>query len=244
LHDELVKRKHLTLQLLWQEYKEGAPAGYQYSQFCVLYRQWRKQLDRPMRQEHRAGEKLFVDYSGQIVNAATGGIREAQLLVGGMDAATSPTPRPTGRNPSPTGSAPMPAPSSFSAPTLVHSAGQPPIRSKQNLPLRAGAEPVLRRTCGALRHRAVIPARVHQPKDKAKVEGGVLIAQRFILTSLRKRTFFSLTEANAAIWERLALLNLRPFKKLPGCRQSRFAEIDRPAMLPLPESPHQFAVWK
>lgn len=72
----------------------------------------------------------------------------------------------------------------------------------------------------------------------------MLIAQRFILASLRKRTFFSLAEANAAIWERLALLNLHPFKKLPGCRQSRFAELDLPAMLPLPESPHQFADWK
>jgi transposase len=91
---------------------------------------------------------------------------------------------------------------------------------------------------------AVIPARVRHPKDKAKVEGGVLIAQRFILASLRKRTFFSLEEANAAIRERLALLNLRPFKKLPGCRQSRFDELDRPAMLPLPASSYQFAEWK
>lgn len=80
LHDELLKHKHLTLMLLWQEYKEGEPAGYQYSQFCELYRQWRKKLDRSMRQEHRASEKFFVDYSGKtlsIVDATTGEVREA-----------------------------------------------------------------------------------------------------------------------------------------------------------------------
>jgi transposase len=87
LHDELTKHKKLTLMLLWQEYKEGAPAGYMYSQFCELYRFWRKKLDLSMRQEHRAGEKFFVDYSGQlvtIVEPETGEIREAQLFVGVM----------------------------------------------------------------------------------------------------------------------------------------------------------------
>jgi transposase len=90
---------------------------------------------------------------------------------------------------------------------------------------------------------AIIPARVRRPKDKAKVEGGVLIAQRFILAGLRHRTFFSLAEANAAIGQRLEMLNNRPFRKLPGCRRSRFEELDRPAMLALPEAPYQFAQW-
>ena len=87
MHDELVTHKNLTLMLLWQEYKEGSPSGYQYSQFCELYRQWRKKLDLSMRQEHRAGEKLFVDYCGQtvpIVDASTGEIREAQMFVAVM----------------------------------------------------------------------------------------------------------------------------------------------------------------
>jgi transposase len=91
---------------------------------------------------------------------------------------------------------------------------------------------------------AIVPARVRHPKDKAKVEGGVMIAQRFILASLRNRTFFSLAEANAAIRERLILLNNRPFRNLPGCRQSRFMEIDLPAMLPLPATTYQYAQWK
>ena len=91
---------------------------------------------------------------------------------------------------------------------------------------------------------AVIPARVRKPRDKPKVEAGVQFVQRFILAGLRHHTFFSLAEANAAIKERLALLNNRPFRKLPGTRQSRFEEIDRPAMLPLPELPYQYAQWK
>ena len=91
---------------------------------------------------------------------------------------------------------------------------------------------------------AVIPARVRKPRDKPKVEAGVQFVQRFILAGLRHQTFFSLAEANAAIKERLELLNNRPFRKLPGTRKSRFEELDRPAMLPLPELPYQYAQWK
>lgn len=247
LHDELAKRKHLTLQLLWQEYKEGESAGYQYSQFCELYRHWRRRLDRSMRQEHRAGEKFFVDYSGKtvpIVNAATGEIREAQLFVGVMGCSNLTYAEATWTQ--------ALADWIGSHVRAFEFLGAVPLctvpdnlRSAVNKTCRY--EPELNRSYLELAEHygtAVIPARVRHPKDKAKVEGGVLIAQRFILASLRKRTFFSLAEANAAIQERLTLLNLRPFKKLPGCRQSRFAEIDRPAMLPLPENPHQFAEWK
>lgn len=247
LHDELAKRRHLTLQLLWQEYKEGEPAGYQYSQFCERYRQWRKRLDRSMRQEHRAGEKFFVDYSGQtvpIVDAATGEIREAQLFVGVMGCSNLTYAEVTWTQ--------SIADWISSHVRAFEFLGAVPLctvpdnlRSAVNKACRY--EPELNRSYAELAEHygtAIIPARVRHPKDKAKVEGGVLIAQRFILASLRKRTFFSLAEANAAIQERLALLNLKPFKKLPGCRQSRFAELDRPAMLPLPESSYQFAAWK
>ena len=91
---------------------------------------------------------------------------------------------------------------------------------------------------------AVIPARPYKPRDKAKAESGVLLAERWILAALRNRTFFSLAEANAAIAERLAWLNARPFRKLPGSRASLFAELDRPALRPLPPAPYEFATWK
>jgi transposase len=247
LHDELTSHKHLTLMLLWQEYKEGEPCGYQYSQFCELYRQWRKKLDRSMRQEHLAGEKFFVDYSGRtvpIVDASTGEIREAQIFVGVMGGSNLTYAEATW-----TQSLPDWIGSHVRA--FRYLGAVPHCIVPDNL--RSGVtkacryEPEINPSYAELATHygtAVIPARVRHPKDKAKVEGGVLIAQRFILAGLRHRTFFSLAEANAAIRERLNLLNNRPFRKLPGCRRSRFEELDRPAMLPLPESPYQFAQWK
>ncbi|MGE5483817.1 MAG: IS21 family transposase, partial [Ignavibacteriales bacterium] len=83
IHQEL-RRKGVTLQLLWFEYKERHPDGYQYSQFCERYRKWRSKLDVVMRQQHRAGEKVFVDYAGQTVSVTdpvTGKISEAQVFV-------------------------------------------------------------------------------------------------------------------------------------------------------------------
>ncbi|WP_241426422.1 IS21 family transposase [Geobacter benzoatilyticus] len=247
LHDELVKHKKLTLMLLWQEYKEGEPSGYQYSQFCELYRQWRKKLDRSMRQEHRAGEKFFVDYSGQtvpVVDATTGEVRDAQMFVGVMGGSnqtyadatwTQSLADWTGSHVRAFGF--MDAVPHCIVPDNLLSAVTKTCRY----------EPDINPTYAALADHygtAIVPARVRHPKDKAKVEGGVLIAQRFILAGLRNRTFFSLAEANAAIRERLLLLNNRPFRKLPGCRQSRFEEIDLPAMLPLPETPYEYAQWK
>lgn len=246
LHDEITRHKHLTLMLLWQEYKEGDPSGYQYSQFCERYRQWRKTLDRSMRQEHRAGDKFFVDYSGStldIVNAATGEIRAAEIFVGVMGNSNLTYAETTWTQ----GLADWIG-------SHVRAFGYLGAVPRCLVPdnLRSGVtkacryEPDLNRTYAELADHygtAIIPARVRRPKDKAKVEGGVLIAQRFILAGLRHRTFFSLAEANAAIRQRLELLNNRPFRKLPGCRRSRFEELDRPAMLPLPDQPYQFAEW-
>lgn len=247
LHDELAKNKHLTLMLLWQEYKEGTPSGYQYSQYCELYRQWRKKLDRSMRQEHRAGEKFFIDYSGQtvpIVDASTGEIRQAQMFVGVMGTSNQTYAEVTWTQSLAdwTGS---------HARAFAFLGAVPHCLVPDNL-LSAVTkacryEPDVNPTYAELADHygtAVIPARVRRPKDKAKVEGGVLIAQRFILAGLRHRTFFSLAEANRAVCERLHLLNNRPFRKLPGCRQSRFEEMDLPAMLPLPATPYQYAQWK
>ncbi len=244
LHDDLSRHKHLTLMLLWQEYKEGEPSGYQYSQFCELYRQWRKTLDRSMRQEHRAGDKFFVDYSGttlDIVEASTGEIREAEIFVGvmGNSNLTYAEATWTQQLPDWIGSHIRAFGYLGAVPHCVV-----PDNLRSGVTKACRYEPDLNPTyaeCANYYGTAVIPARVRRPKDKAKVEGGVLIAQRFILAGLRHRTFFTLAEANAAIRQRLELLNNRPFRKLPGCRRSRFEELDRPAMLPLPETPYQFA---
>lgn len=247
LHNELLTHNNLTLMLLWQEYKEREPSGYQYSQFCDLFRDWRGKLDLSMRQEHHAGEKMFVDYCGQtvpIVDPATGEIRDAQVFVAVMGASNYTY-----------------AEASWSQSladwtgshvrTFSYFGAVPHCIVPDNL--RSGVtracryEPGINRTYQELATHygtAVIPARIRKPRDKPKVEAGVQFVQRFILAGLRHRTFFSLAEANAAIHERLELLNNRPFRKLPGTRKSRFAELDRPAMLPLSELPFEYAQWK
>jgi transposase len=91
---------------------------------------------------------------------------------------------------------------------------------------------------------AVVPARVRKPRDKAKVEAGVLLVERWVLARLRNRVFCSLAELNRSVGELVAALNQRPFKKLPGCRRSTFESLDRPALKPLPATPYEFAQWK
>ena len=247
LHDELTKHKKLTLMLLWQEYKEGAPAGYMYSQFCELYRIWRKKLDLSMRQEHRAGAKFFVDYSGQlvpIIDPGTGEIREAQLFVGVMGGSNMTYVEATWTQSLEDWTASHVRAFGFMG-AVPHCLV--PDNLLSGITKTCRYEPEVNATYAALAEHygtAVVPARVRHPKDKPKVEGGVLIAQRFILAALRNRTFFTLAEANAAIRARLLLLNNRQFRKLPGCRQSRFEEIDLPAMLPLPVTAYEYVQFK
>lgn len=247
LNSEFVTHKNLTLMLLWQEYKEQNPSGYQYSQFCELFRKWKKKLDLSMRQEHRAGEKMFVDYCGQtipVVDASTGEIRDAQVFVAVMGASNYTYAEATW-------SQSLPDWTGSHARTFTFLGCLPKTIVPDNL-LSAVTktcryEPDINPTYAAMAAHygvAVIPARVRKPKDKSKAEVGVQIVQRFILAGLRKRTFFSLAEANAAIKERLVLLNNRPFRKLSGTRTSRFDELDRPAMLPLPDSHYQYSQFK
>ncbi len=246
LHKELITHKNLTLMLLWQEYKERDPEGYQYSQYCELFRQSRKKLDLSMRQEHRAGEKMFVDYCGQtlpIIDPATGEIKDAQVFVSVMGASNYTFAEATWSQTLAdwTGSHVRAFTFMGAVPRCLV-----PDNLKSGVTKSCRYEPDLNPTYAALAEHyqaAVIPARVRRPKDKPKVEVGVQIVQRFILAALRHRTFFSLAEANAAISVRLELLNNRPFRKLPGTRKGRFEEIDLPAMLPLPESPYEYADW-
>jgi transposase len=233
--------------LLWQEYKEQNPAGYQYSQFCELFRSWRKKLDLSMRQEHLAGEKLFVDYCGQtvpVIDALTGEVRDAQVFIAVMGASNYTYAEATWTQSLAdwTGSHVRTFKFLGALPKCIV-----PDNLRSAISKTCRYEPDINPTYAELADHygvAIVPARVRKPKDKAKAEVGVQIVQRFILAGLRKRTFFSLAEANAAIHERLELLNNRPFKKLPGTRQSRFDELDRPAMLPLPESHYQYAQFK
>lgn len=200
----------MTLQLLWHEYKEKHPEGYQYSQFCRIYRQWAEKLDPCLRQEYRAGEKLFVDYAGQtmgITDPKTGEIHEAQIFVATLGASSY----------------------TFAEATLgqdlrswiqshVHAfeffQGVTEILTPDNLrdavTRSCRYEPDLNATYREMAEHygaVIIPARVGKARDKAKVESGVLQVERWVLAPLRHHTFFSLGDLNEAIAEKLEIFN-------------------------------------
>ncbi len=245
LHQEL-KKKGVTLQLLWHEYKEKNSEGYQYSQFCRLYHQWAEKLDPSLRQQYRAGEKLFVDYAGQtmeITNQETGEIQEAQIFVATLGASNYTFAEAT---------------LSQDLPSWIQShvhafeffQGVTEILTPDNLkdavtrPCRY--EPDLNATYREMAEHygaVIIPARVKKARDKAKVESGVLQVERWVLAPLRHRTFFALADLNEAMAIQLEILNSRPFEKLEGTRKSLFETLDKPALKPLPSHRFLYAQW-
>jgi len=246
VHHEL-KRKGVTLFLLWQEYKATTPEGFQYSWFCQAYRAWASKLNLVMRQSHRAGAKLFVDYAGQsisVVNGHTGEVHEVALFIAVLGASNYTYGEATWTQS-------LPDWIGSHVRTFAALGGVPEIVVPDNLKAAVTRahryEPELNRTYADLAYHygvAVIPARAAKPRDKAKVEVGVQVVERWIVARLRHHTFFALAEVNAAIGALLPALNTRPFKKLPGSRQSLFETLDRPALKPLPVQPYEYAEWK
>ncbi len=247
VHKELQSRKNVTLNLLWQEYKERNPDGYQYSWYCHNYRDWAARLDVVMRHEHRAGEKMFVDYAGQtvpVIDRETGEIHKAQIFVAVLGASNYTYAEATfsqqiedwiGSH--------VRAFSFFGGVTEAIV----PDNLKSGVSKVCRYEPDINPTYHDLANHyrtVVLPARTRKPRDKAKVEAGVLLVERWILARLRRHTFFSLAELNKAIKQLLSVLNSKPFKKLPGSRYSRFVDLDKPALKPLPAAPYEVAYWK
>ena len=247
IHAELQKHKHLTLQLVWEEYRAVHPDGYGYSRFCELYGRWRRKLDVVLRQEYRAGEKLFVDYAGKTIavqNPATGERLEAQLFVSVLGASSYTFAEATWTQ----GLADWIG-SHLRAFEFIGGVTEivVPDNLKSGVTKTCRYEPGVNVTYEEMAGYygvAVIPARPRKPRDKAKVEAGVLLVERWILASLRKRTFFSLGEVNEAIGELLTRLNQKPFRKREGCRQSLFVTLDQPALRPLPAERYQYGEWK
>ena len=245
VHREL-RRKGVTLQLLQLEWKEQCPDGHQYSQFAELYREWAKRLKPTMRQVHKAGEKTFLDFAGQtipITNPATGVVSQAQLFVAVLGASSYTYAEATASQQLPEWiEANIHACEYFGGVTEIWVPDN--LRSGVTKPHRY--EPVINRTfeelathCGAV----VIPARPYKPRDKAKVETAVLVAERWILACLRHRTFFSLAEVNLAIAELLEKLNNKHFQKMDGSRRSLYEELERPVLRPLPAHRYEYADW-
>lgn len=241
-----LNNKHVTRRMLWEEYRASHADGIGYSQYCDRYRQWLRHVDPSMRIERKAGEKLYVDWSGdpaEFIDPETGEVRQAPLFVAVLGASSYLYAEATRserledwimahvRALTAIGAAPR---------VLV------PDNCRTAVTTACYYEPTLNRTYAEMATHygmAILPARIRKPKDKPTSESGVLIAQRAILGRLRNRQFFSLAQLNEAIAEEIDAINAAPFQKLDGSRQSHFDEIDRPALRPLPRIPYEFAEW-
>jgi transposase len=248
VHREL-KRKHITLQIVWDEYISAQPGGYSYSRFCELFRGFEKKLSPTMRQSHAAGERLFVDYAGDgvpvLIDARTGELRKAQIFVAVLGASSF-----TFAHASWTQTLPDWIDAHVRALNAI--GGIPelivPDNTKTAVVKACLYEPQVNRTyteMAAHYGTAILPARPRKPRDKAKVEQAVLIVERWLLGRLRHRIFHSLAEVNAAIADLMHDLNeVRPLRRLGVTRRRLLEEIDRPALKPLPTTGYEFAEWK
>jgi transposase len=254
IHQELA-RKGVTLTLLWEEYcaqvgdehsADNPVKPWRYSQFCENYRQFAKLLKRSMRQVHRAGEKLFIDYAGPTIALIDGGQESgrANIFVAAMGVSgycfCLATPAQTAADWL-----------GATAQALAFYGGVPQLIVPDNpralVTVADRYEPKLTDTVQDFaRHYgcSVLPARAHHPQDKPKVELSVLLVERWILARLRKLQFTSVEEVNDAIAPLLRWLNGRAFQKLPGSRASVFAQIDAPTLMALPVQPWEWAVFK
>jgi len=243
-----LRHKGVTLQLLFDEYRETHPDGYAYSQFCALFRQWRSHLDVVMRQDHNAGEKLFVDFPGltiPIYDEKTLAVSfRAELFVAVLGASNY-------FYLEALRSQELEHWVNANAHCFSFLGGVPAILVSDNLKSAVTKssryEPDLNTTfheMGAHYGVAIIPARPYKPRDKAKVEVGVQIVERWVIARLRKERFTSLAALNERLSDLTEVVNHKPFKKLEGSRASAFEQIDRPALRPLPETPYEFASWR
>jgi len=241
------RRKGVTLQLLWREYRDEHEGGLSYSQFCDRYRRYTQTLNPSMRQVHKAGEKTFVDYAGMTmewIEPATGEIHTAQIFVGALGASQFTFVEATATQSLPDwiashvrmwdyfgGVSEMVVPDNLkSAVTKTHRYDPDINANYQHVSEHYGF--------------AIVPARVYKPKDKAKVENAVGCIERQILAPLRHRTFTSLGELNEAIKEKLIEFNQKKFQKLNTSRKELFETLERPALKPLPKERYHYAVWQ
>jgi transposase len=245
LHAER-KKPGVTLQLLHLEYLEKFPGGFRYTAFCDRYREWLNRRGLTMRQEHFAGEKLFIDYAGKkphIVNPTTGEVIDVELFVAVLGASnyTYAEATLTQRGPDFIAS---------NVRALAFIGGVPaalvPDQLKSAVTVASRYEPGINRTYEDLALHygtTVVPARPRRPRDKAKVEVAVQIAERWIVARLRHETFFSLDALNERIAELLVELNERKMRRYGASRRELFERLDRPALKPLPVEPFTYCEW-
>ncbi len=247
IHRQLQSHKYVTLQLLWEEYRQSQPEGYRYSRFCELYQRWRRKQDVVLRQEHRAGEKMFVDWAGAtmaIYDRESGQAKPASLFVAALGASSYTFAHAT---------LSQDLPHWIECHVLAFEFFQGtsqlivPDNPRTGVTRACRYEPDLNLTyleMAQFYDVAIMPARPYKPRDKAKVEAAVLLAERWLIAVLRHEKFFSLADLNQALAKLLERLNQRPFRKREGTRASLYATLDRPALQPLPAERYVMAEWK
>ena len=244
IHEEM-KKKGVTLRLLWEEYCQPDPASaYSYSQFCNLYKQWTKKLSPVMVQNYKGGELAFVDYAGvkvHYINRLTGEVKEASIFVAALGASSY-----TYAEAQESERLDCWIRGHINAFDYFEGVAEVvvPDNLKTGVKSPCYYEPEINPTYDDLSMHygfVVIPARVRSPRDKAKVETAVQVVERWILAPLRKRTFFSVEEINEAIKPLLEGLNNRQMKHVEKSRRELFESVDKPALKPLPQRPYEYA---
>ena len=246
IHEQKQRHRHVTLQLLWEEYQQANPQGYGYSRCCELYQRWVNKLDLVLRQEHKPGEKMFVDWAGTqipIQNPQGGSARAGHLFVAVLGASSYTYAEATSDEQLINWIGAHIRAFEFyqGVPALVI-----PDNTKTGVTKACRYDPDLNPTYQELATHygvGVLPGRPYKPRDKAKVESGVQLVERWIIAALRHNRFFSLSGLNSEIRRLLAKLNARPFRKRPGSRSSLFESIDRPALRPLPLERFDLSQW-
>jgi transposase len=246
IHEDLQRHSHLTLRLVWEEYRQAQLEGYGYSRFCELYGRWLRKQDVVLRQQHTPGEKGFVDWAGAKISVhdpETGEIWLASLFVMVLGASSYTYAEATRDQQ-------MAAWLGAHIHAFEYFGGVPrllvPDNPRTGVSRACRYDPDLNPTYQEMAMHyslGVVPARPYRPRDKAKAEVGVQVAQRWIVAALRHRTFFRLEDVNQAIRELLERLNHRPFRKRDGSRAGLFAAVEKSALRPLPAERFDLSQW-
>ncbi len=242
-----LKRKGVTLTLLWQEYRTSHPDGYGYTWFCDKFAVHQLRANPTFRHSHTAGSVMQTDYAGptvEVIDPQTGEVHQAQIFVAVLGASSLTFAMASfGQR--------LPDWIEGQTRALSYFGGVPKAIVCDNLKAAVVKalwfEPTLNQTFAAMAEHydtTILPTRSRKPRDKGKVEGAVLIVERWILARLRHRRFFNLTDLNTSIGGLLEELNDRPMRHIGKSRRRLFEEIERAALAPLPGEPFEYAEWK
>lgn len=242
-----MKKKDVTLMLLWEEYKENNHDGIMYTQYCERYRNFKQNNKISMHKEHKAGEEIEVDWAGDTmsyVDRVTGELKTVYIFVAVLPASSYPFAYAYGDTKTANWI-------DAHVRAYEYFGGVPRITIPDNTKTAViksdRVDPLLNKSYSEMASHyrtTIIPARAGKPKDKAADENMVGNVSRRIIAALRNRQFFSIYEINLAINEELVKFINRPFQKMEGNRLTAFEKIDKPCLQALPATKYEYSEWK